>query len=51
MKNCKRCKAKLSGIMIFYPTLCLNCVADLDNADKEKLNKYKKSLDNNKFIS
>ena len=29
MKNCKKCKKKLNGKMIFYPELCLKCVIDL----------------------
>ncbi len=29
MKKCKKCNSKLNGKMIFFPKLCLNCVADL----------------------
>ena len=25
-KKCKKCKAELDGVMIFYPELCINCV-------------------------
>ena len=28
-KKCKKCKAELDGIMIFYPELCLNCVINI----------------------
>jgi hypothetical protein len=43
MKRCKRCKKKLVGEMIFYPTICLSCVIDLVCIDdKKELKKYEK---------
>ena len=41
LTKCEVCKKELDGIMIFYPTLCLQCVVELDINDKEKLKKYK----------
>ena len=42
MKKCKVCKDKLLGEMVFYPTICLKCVIDLDNENPKKLQKYRK---------
>jgi len=41
LTKCEVCKQELNGTMIFYPTLCLQCVIELDISDKEKLKKYK----------
>ena len=48
-KKCKRCKAPLSGKMIFHPEICLSCVIDLDSASwygdieaRKELKKYEK---------
>ena len=42
MNKCKRCKTELNGKMLFYPELCILCVAELDIKDKEELKKYAK---------
>ena len=43
IKNCKICKNKLIGEMVFYPTICLECVVKLGNGThSKKLEKYKK---------
>ena len=43
MKNCKICKKELIGEMVFYPTICLECVIDLGNGQhSKKLEKYRK---------
>ena len=41
LTKCEVCKKELDGVMLFYPTLCLQCVVELDISDKEKLKKYK----------
>lgn len=44
-KLCKRCNDKLNGIMIFYPTICLNCTIDLTCiGNKKELRKYEKRI-------
>ena len=36
VKECKLCSKELVGVMLFYPDLCLSCVADHECTGKLK---------------
>ena len=41
--NCELCNKPLSGEMVFYPDICLNCVIDYESrGELGKLRKYEK---------
>ena len=48
MNNCKKCKNKLTGIMIFYPDLCLSCVVEISSKDYEPIDYLKGGRENAK---
>ena len=48
--NCKKCKKKLKGIMIFNPELCFFCIAEEHCNGGEEIEIYEKPVKKSKKL-